>query len=213
MDTVYEDDHIIVVNKPADILSVPGLGEAGQRSVTSLLSQSYPQILVVHRLDCATSGLLILAKTKAAQSELCRQFRDREIEKEYRALCWGECQQDSGEFNQPLITDWPNWPRQKVCYTTGKVALTHYEVIERYQNVVDLRLVPITGRSHQLRVHTMIAGLPILGDRFYAPQSALNLSPRLMLHAHKLIFNHPIQQHALTLTTALPDPWLPSALA
>ncbi len=191
LNILLEDEHILVVNKPAEMLSVPGRGPHNQDSIASRAAARYPEIHVVHRLDCSTSGVMLLAKTAAAQSELNRQFRDRETEKEYIAVGFGECAVESGAIDLPLITDWPNRPRQMICYENGKPSLTHYEVLSRDHSQIRLRLIPITGRSHQLRVHCMAIGLPLLGDNLYAPPNVLAMSPRLLLHARQLAFHHP----------------------
>ena len=201
---LLEDDHILVVDKPAEMLSVPGRGPANQDSIASRAAARYPEIHVVHRLDCSTSGVMLLAKTREAQSELNRQFRDRETDKEYIAVGFGECPSDSGEIDFPLITDWPNRPRQMICYEHGKPSLTHFEVLERAAGKVRLRLIPITGRSHQLRVHCMAIGLPLLGDNLYAPPAVLAMSPRLLLHAHRLVFKHPDTGHGVDVVSAVP---------
>ncbi len=201
---LLEDDHILVVDKPAEMLSVPGRGPANQDSIASRATACYSEIHVVHRLDCSTSGVLLLAKTRAAQSELNRQFRDRETGKEYIAIGFGNCASDSGEIDFPLITDWPNRPRQMICYEHGKPSLTRFEVLERDGGKVRLKLIPITGRSHQLRVHCMAIGLPLLGDNLYAPPDVLAMSPRLLLHAHRLVFKPPDAGHGVEVVSAVP---------
>ena len=188
---LLEDDCLLVVDKPAGVLSVPGRLPENRDSIATRAAERYPQALVVHRLDCATSGVMVLAKTKAAQSELSRQFRDRETAKDYIAVGFGECTADSGEIDFPLITDWPNRPRQMICHETGKPSLTRYQVLERHEGRIRLRLEPVTGRSHQLRVHCLAIGLPLLGDNLYAPPEVQDMSPRLLLHAHRLAFQHP----------------------
>lgn len=201
---LLEDEHILVVDKPAELLSVPGRGPDNQDSIASRAASRYPEIHVVHRLDCSTSGVMVLAKTKAAQSELNRQFRDRETGKEYIAVGFGECGSDTGEIDFPLITDWPNRPRQMICYEHGKPSLTRYEVLQRNHGQVRLRLIPVTGRSHQLRVHCMAIGLPLLGDNLYAPADVLAMSPRLLLHAHRLSFRHPVTGHDTEVVSGVP---------
>lgn len=209
LDILFEDDHLLLVNKPADLLSVPGRGPDKQDSVASRAQALYPQALVVHRLDCATSGVMLLAKTKAAQSELSRQFRDRETAKTYHAITWGQHPEQEGpalegEIDLPLITDWPNRPKQKVCFEQGKPSLTRYRVLEQDGPRRRLLLIPVTGRSHQLRVHCLALGMPILGDRFYAPDAVIAMSERLLLHAHSLTFSHPHSGQTTTCTAPLP---------
>lgn len=201
---LLEDEHILVVDKPAEMLSVPGRGPANQDSIASRAAARYPEIHVVHRLDCSTSGVMLLAKTRVAQSELNRQFRDRETDKEYIAVGFGECASDRGEIDFPLITDWPNRPRQMICYEQGKPSLTRYQVLAHDNGKVRLRLIPVTGRSHQLRVHCMAIGLPLLGDNLYAPQEVLAMSPRLLLHAHRLTFRHPVAGHDIEVVSEVP---------
>lgn len=204
LDILLEDEHILVVDKPAELLSVPGRGPANQDSIASRAAARYPEIHVVHRLDCSTSGVMVLAKTAAAQSELNRQFRDRETGKEYIAIGYGESSADSGEIHFPLITDWPNRPRQMICHERGKPSLTRYEVLAREGGQVRLKLTPVTGRSHQLRVHCMAIGLPLLGDNLYAPPDVLAMSPRLLLHAHRLSFHHPLTGHGIEVVSGVP---------
>ncbi|HEX4940472.1 MAG TPA: pseudouridine synthase, partial [Candidatus Kapabacteria bacterium] len=148
---LFEDDHLFVVDKPAGLLSVPGRLPQHQDSIQLRAARRFPQALVVHRLDCATSGVMVLAKTKEAQSELSRQFRDRETAKEYIAVTFGNCPARTGEVDLPLIVDWPNRPLQKICFEHGKPSLTRYELLDRDGQRNRLRLIPVTGRSHQLR--------------------------------------------------------------
>lgn len=196
---LYQDDHIMVVNKPSGLLSVPGRLEEHKDSVMTRIQRDFPQAESVHRLDMATSGVLVVALTKAAERELKRQFREREPEKSYVARIWGHPQQDEGLVDLPLICDWPNRPMQKVCFETGKSAQTEYQVLERAaDNTARIQLKPITGRSHQLRVHMQALGHPILGDRFYAHEAALALASRLQLHAEWLTITHPAFGNKMT---------------
>lgn len=189
---LYQDDHIMVVNKPSGLLSVPGRAPEHQDSVMTRILADYPQAQSVHRLDMATSGVMVVAMTKAAERELKRQFREREPRKHYIAQVWGHPEQDEGDVELPLICDWPNRPLQKVCFETGKAAQTHYQVLSRdADNSARVRLTPLTGRSHQLRVHMQALGHPILGDGFYATPEALAMAPRLLLHAQELAITHP----------------------
>jgi tRNA pseudouridine32 synthase/23S rRNA pseudouridine746 synthase len=201
---LFEDPHLLVVDKPAGLLSVPGRLPEHQDSIQTRAARHYPQALVVHRLDCATSGVMLLAKTKAAQSELSRQFRERETAKEYIAITYGDCPADQGDIDLPLIADWPNRPKQKICFEHGKPSLTRYELLARYGQRNRLRLIPVTGRSHQLRLHTQALGMPILGDTFYAPPHIQAMSPRLLLHATSLEFRHPATDHGIRIQSALP---------
>lgn len=160
---LYQDEHIMVVNKPSGLLSVPGRLEEHKDSVMTRIQRDFPQAESVHRLDMATSGVIVVALNKAAERELKRQFREREPKKQYVARVWGHPQPAEGLVDLPLICDWPNRPKQKVCYETGKAAQTEYEVLEYAEdNTARVRLKPITGRSHQLRVHMLALGHPIL---------------------------------------------------
>lgn len=189
---LYQDEHIMVVNKPSGLLSVPGRAEEHKDSVMTRIQADYPNAQSVHRLDMATSGVIVVALTKAAERELKRQFREREPKKSYIARVWGLLEQDEGLIDLPLICDWPNRPKQKVCLETGKAAQTEYRVIARSaDNTTRVLLTPITGRSHQLRVHMLALGHPILGDGFYAHPEAKARAPRLLLHAQELVITHP----------------------
>ena len=188
---LYQDGHIIVVNKPSGLLSVPGKALEHHDSIMSRIKADFPDAESVHRLDMATSGVMVVALNKAAERELKRQFREREPKKTYIARVWGKLEKPQGLVDLPLICDWPNRPKQKVCYETGKSAQTFYEVLEYEENATRVKLSPITGRSHQLRVHMLALGHPILGDRFYAHPQARALAPRLQLHAQELFITHP----------------------
>ncbi|MBD1576324.1 bifunctional tRNA pseudouridine(32) synthase/23S rRNA pseudouridine(746) synthase RluA [Vibrio sp. S11_S32] len=188
---VYQDQHILVANKPAGLLSVPGRLAEHYDSIWSRLRESYPNIEVVHRLDMATSGLMLFALTKEAERHIKKQFQYRLTHKIYYARVWGLVEQDQGEIDLPLICDWPNRPRQKVCYQDGKPSLTRYQVVAREAKTTLVRLLPITGRSHQLRVHMMAIGHSIVGDEFYATGDAFEFSDRLQLHSAELSFYHP----------------------
>lgn len=188
---LYQDEHIIVVNKPSDLLSVPGKAPEHNDSIMSRVQRDHPNAESVHRLDMATSGVMVVALNKPAERELKRQFREREPKKHYIARVWGHLEKQEGLIDLPLICDWPNRPKQKVCFETGKSAQTEYEVLEYEELATRVKLSPITGRSHQLRVHMLALGHPILGDRFYAHEQAFVLAPRLQLHAQELYITHP----------------------
>ncbi|EIT03892.1 RNA pseudouridylate synthase family protein [Yersinia pestis PY-90] len=182
----------MVVNKPSGLLSVPGRAPENKDSVMTRVQNDFPTAESVHRLDMATSGVIVVALTKAAERELKRQFREREPKKTYIARVWGHLAQDEGLIDLPLICDWPNRPKQKVCYETGKSAQTEYQVISRDDDgSTRVKLSPITGRSHQLRVHMLAMGHPILGDGFYAHPEAKAMASRLQLHAQQLCITHP----------------------
>ncbi|CDG19073.1 bifunctional tRNA pseudouridine(32) synthase/23S rRNA pseudouridine(746) synthase RluA [Xenorhabdus doucetiae] len=188
---LYQDEHIMVVNKPSGLLSVPGRAEEHKDSIMTRIQAEFPCAESVHRLDMATSGIMVVALTKAAERELKRQFREREPKKVYIARVWGKMAQEKGLVDLPLICDWPNRPKQKVCFETGKSAQTEYQVLAYEAQATRVRLAPITGRSHQLRVHMLALGHPILGDKFYAHTQARELAPRLQLHAQALFITHP----------------------
>ena len=187
----YRDDDILVVDKPTLLLSVPGRGPEKQDCLMSRLVAEYGEVLAVHRLDWETSGLMVVARNKAAHRELSHQFQQREVEKGYTAVVHGEVEQRNGEVDLPLICDWPNRPRQKVDHEQGKPSLTRWELLEKGGGKSRLRLRPVTGRSHQLRVHMLSMGHPILGDPLYAEGEALAMAERLLLHASQLSFRHP----------------------
>lgn len=193
LEIVYRDDYILVVNKPSGLLSVPGSQPQFFDSAMSRVQQKYGFCEPAHRLDMATSGLLLFALSKAADRELKRQFREREPQKQYQALLWGQMEADRGMVDLPLICDWENRPRQMICFERGKKACTAFKVLARLpNNTTRVQLNPITGRSHQLRLHMLALGHPILGDKFYAHPAAKALAPRLCLHAEKLRITHPI---------------------
>ncbi|WP_109104232.1 bifunctional tRNA pseudouridine(32) synthase/23S rRNA pseudouridine(746) synthase RluA [Aggregatibacter segnis] len=201
LDLVYRDDYIAVVNKPSGLLSVPGNQPQYYDSAMSRVKEKYGFCEPAHRLDMATSGILLFALSKAADRELKRQFREREPKKYYQALVWGHVEQDHGVVELPLICDWENRPRQKICFERGKRAITFYDVLQRYpNNTTRVKLTPITGRSHQLRLHMLALGHPILGDKFYAHPQAKALSPRLCLHAESLQIQHPITGEMMEFT-------------
>ncbi|KOE64657.1 bifunctional tRNA pseudouridine(32) synthase/23S rRNA pseudouridine(746) synthase RluA [Aggregatibacter actinomycetemcomitans] len=202
LDLVYRDDYIAVVNKPSGLLSVPGNQPQYYDSAMSRVKEKYGFCEPAHRLDMATSGILLFALSKSADRELKRQFREREPKKYYQALVWGHLEQEQGVVELPLICDWENRPRQKICFERGKRAVTFYEVLQRYpNNTTRIKLTPITGRSHQLRLHMLALGHPILGDKFYAHPQAKALSPRLCLHAESLQIRHPITGETMEFTT------------
>ncbi len=165
---VYVDEHLVVAEKPTLLLSVPGRGPDKQDSVVSRLAQDYPGIREVHRLDWETSGLMLLARTREAHSELSRQFREREVSKRYEAMVHGELTEQEGEVELPLRCDWPNRPRQMVDAVEGKPSLTRWRCLAVENTCSRVALTPVTGRSHQLRVHMQALGHPILGDPLYA---------------------------------------------
>jgi tRNA pseudouridine32 synthase/23S rRNA pseudouridine746 synthase len=191
---IHVDDACIVVDKPSGLLSVPGRGEHLQDCMAARVQSQWPDALVVHRLDMATSGLLLLARGAAAQRRLSDAFARREVHKRYVAVVHGLVAPDEGEIDLPLRTDWPNRPRQQVSAEHGKPSLTRWRVLshDRAQDTTRLELTPVTGRSHQLRVHLLAIGHPILGDTLYAPADVQGRAERLLLHADALGFAHPV---------------------
>ena len=198
----YQDDHMIMVSKPADLLTVPGRGPDKADCMITRLQTRWPTAKVVHRLDMATSGILVIGLTPTSHRELSRQFQDRETEKHYIAVIEGDLlvqeQKETGEVDLPLITAWPIRPRQKICHQDGKPSQTLWHILETLSDRTRVKLTPITGRSHQLRVHMKALGHPILGDNLYGCDESLSKSTRLLLHAEKLTVQHPITGERIT---------------
>lgn len=189
-DVLHADHEILVVNKPAGLLSVPGRGADKADCAIERLRGAFPTILLVHRLDQDTSGVMVFALTPHAQRHLSRQFEERRTKKIYVARVSGRLQPKTGRVDLPLIVDWPNRPCQKVDHEAGKPAQTDWRVMRADDTETRVRLFPLTGRSHQLRVHMAETGHPILGDPLYATGDAA-AHPRLMLHAESLRLKHP----------------------
>lgn len=191
LDILYQDEDILTVQKPAGLLSNPGKDPAHYDSVWSRVVAEFPEAQLVHRLDMATSGLMVFALHKDAERHIKKQFQYRLTHKVYYARVWGKVEQEEGLIDLPLICDWPNRPIQKVCYEYGKPSQTRYQVVAYEDQTTLVRLLPITGRSHQLRVHMMELGHPIIGDEFYATPEAYAASDRLQLHSAELSLYHP----------------------
>lgn len=200
---LHADDSILVADKPAGLLSVPGRGPDRADCLIARLRAVYPDVLLVHRLDLDTSGVMVFARTKAAQAALGRQFEARTTRKVYVARLAGELAEPTGRVDLPLTVDWPNRPRQHVNHETGRPAQTDWRVVKTGVGETRVRLMPVTGRSHQLRVHMAELGHPILGDPLYASGAAQD-HPRLMLHAESLRFRHPDTGVMLTFTAPCP---------
>jgi tRNA pseudouridine32 synthase/23S rRNA pseudouridine746 synthase len=205
---VHVDSELLVVDKPSGLLSVPGRGADKQDCLMSRLLAEFPDALAAHRLDMSTSGLLLVARGEAMQRELFRLFRERAIDKRYIAAVDGLFGPDSGSIDLPLICDWPNRPRQIVDHQIGKASLTRYRVLQRRPdlNISVVELEPVTGRSHQLRVHLAELGHPILGDELYAGPAA-DRAPRLLLHAAEIAFTHPFSGKPMAFHS--PAPFFP----
>ena len=201
-DLVYLDDNLLVVNKAAGLLSVPGRGTEKQDCLASRIQILYPDALVVHRLDMATSGLIIFARGPEMQKLLSQMFRDRQIKKHYVALVSGQLEPPSGEINLQIAADWPNRPKHKIDTETGKPSLTQYKLLS-YDIEADtsrIELEPFTGRTHQLRLHMAAIGHPIIGDSLYEGRA----EKRLFLHANRLSFSHPVNDQPLTFLSDVP---------
>jgi tRNA pseudouridine32 synthase / 23S rRNA pseudouridine746 synthase len=200
---LYSDGALIVVDKPAGLLSVPGRGAALQDCVASRVQALFGDARVVHRLDQATSGLMLLARGPVAQRRLSRQFEARQVSKQYVAVVGGLVAVDQGRIDLPLAADWPNRPRQQVDLHSGKASLTRWRVLSRdpAAQTTRLELEPVTGRSHQLRVHLLAVGHAIVGDTLYAPRLPW---PRLLLHAAALTLTHPDDGRALNFSSPPP---------
>jgi len=182
---LHQDAQLLVADKPAGLLSVPGRGPANADCLASRVQARWPEALVVHRLDMGTSGLMAFARSPDVQRALHRAFAQRLVHKRYEAVVAGLPQADGGQIDLPLIVDWPNRPRQMVCHERGKPSQTLWQVLSRDEaaGTSRLSLTPITGRSHQLRVHLAAIGHAILGDELYAPPAWHAAAPRLLLHA------------------------------
>lgn len=205
LDLLYQDDALLVLNKPSGLLSVPGRGADKADCLASRAQTQFSDSLIVHRLDMSTSGIMVMARGLDAQRALSRSFELRSTEKRYIAVVDGRLEGE-GEVNLPLITDWPNRPRQKVDHDIGKPSLTRWKALD-YDAALDatrVELTPVTGRTHQLRLHMLALGHPILGDDLYATPHALAKAERLLLHACFLSIPHPLTQQQLAFTCAAP---------
>ncbi len=190
---LYQDEHLLLVRKPDLLLSIPGRHPLNKDSLITRLQLDYPSASIVHRLDLDTSGIMVIPLDRPTHAHISRQFQQRIVRKSCHALVYGRVECDEGEIDLPIACDWANRPRQKICHDGGKTALTRYRVLERLpdRNCSRLLLSPVTGRSHQLRIHLRELGHPILGCDMYAHPEALAMAPRLMLHATALAFEHP----------------------
>ena len=202
---IYEDSALLVFNKPSGLLSVPGKGPEKADCLRTRVQQVYPEALTVHRLDMSTSGILLMARSAELHRKLSIAFQDREVKKRYVAVVDGCVLENPSQewqlIDKPIATDWINRPLQKIDPIEGKPSQTHYKIVS-YDAATDttrLELAPITGRTHQLRVHLQSLGHPILGDHLYASPETMAKSARLMLHASQLTFTHPVTGDALDL--------------
>ena len=199
----YQDDYLIILNKPAGLLSVPGRGEEKQDCLISRVQKEFPDALIVHRLDMSTSGLMVIAQGKEVERNLSILFQQRKIVKKYIAIVEGKVSANSGEVDLPLMTDWPNRPKQKVDFENGKPSQTRYTVLsyDKKNNTTRLELIPLTGRTHQIRVHMQSINHAILGDELYANKETIKKAPRLLLHACYLSFQHPITDELIEINS------------
>ena len=188
---LHADAHCIVVDKPAGLPAVPGRPQALQDCALSRVRAVHADARVVHRLDMATSGLLLFARGEDAQRALSRAFEQRRVHKRYMAVVQGEMRDPAGEIELPIGAHWPDRPRRHVDRASGQAALTRYQVLTVEKGRTWVELEPVTGRTHQLRVHLAAIGHPILGDGLYAPAAVQAAAPRLLLHASALAFAHP----------------------
>jgi tRNA pseudouridine32 synthase/23S rRNA pseudouridine746 synthase len=202
LDILHEDAAILVLNKPAGLLTVPGKLQNRQDCLITRLQAARWDALTVHRLDCDTSGVLIFARTKQAQGFLGQEFEQRRAHKTYTARLKGALTPDQGTVDLPIGSDWDYRPRQKVT-PDGRPAVTDWQVLDRTETETRVRLTPHTGRSHQLRVHMLALGHPILGDQIYAPETLAD-HPRLMLHATTLALHHPTTGQWVSFTAPVP---------
>lgn len=211
LNVIHEDDHLIVLDKPAGLLAVPGKGPDKQDCLSTRAQTRWPDALVVHRLDMATSGLVVMARGLDAQRALSRAFETRQVHKRYTAVVAGALvnpQSDNGwnTIDLPIMADWPNRPRSIVSTELGKPSVTRWRLAgPPGSDTTRLELEPVTGRTHQLRVHLQAIGHPILGDALYATPEQQALAPRLLLHAHHLSLPHPL--HGATMAFHSPCPF------
>ncbi len=200
---LHHDHQVLLVDKPSGLLSVPGKGGDLTDCLIARVQRVFPDALLVHRLDRDTSGVMIFALTPHAQRHLGLQFENRQTKKTYVARVWGEMADKTGTVDLPLIVDWPNRPLQMVDHENGRSAVTDWRVVRVGGGETRVRLMPKTGRSHQLRVHMLALGHPILGDPFYATGAARD-HPRLMLHSETLQFRHPDGGQGMRITAPSP---------
>ncbi len=211
---LHADDALLVLDKPAGLLSVPGRGPDNADCLSARVQALHPDALIVHRLDMGTSGLIVMARGTAAQSALSVAFARREVHKRYQAVVAGMPDRSHADaegwsdIRLPLIVDWPNRPKSKVCLETGKPSHTRWQLLQKTEicgiSASRLELEPVTGRSHQLRLHLQAIGHAILGDELYADDAALEAAPRLLLHACGIELPHPVSGELLRFESPVP---------
>lgn len=209
IEPLYVDDALLVVDKPGGLLAVPGRGADKQDCLSARVQARYPDALIVHRLDMATSGLMVMARGPAAQRELSKAFAARKVNKRYIAVAAGRLQAPAeawGVIDLPIIADWPNRPLRMIDHQHGKPSITRWRVLAHDDIALTTRveLEPVTGRSHQLRLHLRELGHPILGDTLYAPPAIQVMAGRLLLHAASLGFVHPLTGEVLVFESPVP---------
>jgi tRNA pseudouridine32 synthase/23S rRNA pseudouridine746 synthase len=193
---LFQDEHLLLINKPSGLLSLSGKNPLNKDSVHFRLVQDYPTATLLHRLDFGTSGIMIVALNKIVNAHIGKQFQQGQINKTYIAILYGHLQQDSGLIEFPIAKDIENFPLQKICYNTGKKSSTYYNVIERLESLPRTRVLftPVSGRTHQLRIHSREMGHPILGCDLYNNADSFAMAERLLLHASRIEFTHPVTQ-------------------
>ncbi|MEN6542900.1 pseudouridine synthase [Parvibaculum sp.] len=204
LEVLYRDDDILVLSKPSGLLHVPGKPVEHADCLEARAQAAFPAAMTVHRLDKDTSGVVVMGLNRKAHAHLSQQFELRQTRKVYVARVWGRMSEDSGHIDLPIACDWPNRPKQMVDRENGRPAQTDWKVIEREASATRVALYPATGRSHQLRVHMLSLGHPILGDNFYAHEAAFAAADRLQLHAEYLSFRHPSQGRDCAFTAPCP---------
>jgi tRNA pseudouridine32 synthase/23S rRNA pseudouridine746 synthase len=195
IEILYQDEHLLLINKPSKLLSLSGKHPLNIDSVHYRLVKDFPSALMVHRLDLGTSGIMIIALNKAINKNLCEQFSSRLVKKTYTAVLQGTLENTQGTIELSVAKG--EFPLQKICFKTGKSATSHYQVVDRLADRTRVIFTPVTGRTHQLRIHSREIGHPILGCDLYGSDTSLSMSKRLMLHATTLEFVHPISQQKI----------------
>jgi len=194
IEILYQDEHLLLINKPSGLLTLSGKHPLNKDSVHFRLVQDFPTATMLHRLDFGTSGIMVVALNKQINAHITKQFQARSVAKSYTAVLHGHLADDQGTIEFPIAKDKPNFPLQKICFETGKPALTSYQVVERLTEpfATKVTFTPVSGRTHQLRIHSQQIGHPILGCDLYASDEAFFMAQRLMLHATTLEFDHPV---------------------
>lgn len=206
IEILFDDEHFLAINKPSGLLSLSGKNPLNIDSVHHRLVQALPEIRLTHRLDLGTSGIMLLAKTKEINAKLTKQFQSRTVVKRYMSILAGEVADDMGVIDLPIAKDKLLFPRVKICRAQGKPAQTHFQVTQRLVNPrrTQVLFTPLTGRTHQLRLHSQALGHPIVGCDLYGSAATQAMAPRLMLHALDITFDHPHSDRLMTLTSPCP---------